>query len=384
MEEYRVLPAAEKEEIKGRVREALQRLPEVLFAYLHGSFLEAPAFRDLDVTGAGREKVSGLPVAKISPTKIVTGRGAGGGGPLKRVMSISLGSSRRNHVVEMDILGERFHIQRIGTDGDIKQAIALIRELDGKVDAFGMGGIDLHVRAGNRRYTIREALPIARAASRTPIVDGGGLKDTLEREVVRYLQEEVGLPLRGKKVLLVSGVDRFGMAEALVDAGCEVTFGDLIFILGLPVPLRSLRALDWVARVIAPIACRLPISVLYPTGSKQDRVSPRYARYYREAEIIAGDFHFIRRYMPERLDGKIILTNTVTREDVEELRRRGVAMLVTTTPELEGRSFGTNVIEGVLVALAGKRPEEITPADYLDLLKRINFRPRVEKLAANT
>ncbi len=49
MEEYRVLPAAEKEEIKGRVREALQRLPEVLFAYLHGSFLEAPAFRDLDV-----------------------------------------------------------------------------------------------------------------------------------------------------------------------------------------------------------------------------------------------------------------------------------------------------------------------------------------------
>ena len=54
--------------------------------------------------------------------------------------------------------------------------------------------------------------------------------------------------------------------------------------------------------------------------------------------------------------------------------------LVTSTPEFDGRSFGTNVMEGVLVALSGKRPEELTPQDYMDLLKRINWTPRIVDL----
>jgi len=52
--------------------------------------------------------------------------------------------------------------------------------------------------------------------------------------------------------------------------------------------------------------------------------------------VIAGDFHIIRRKLPDSLEGKGILTNTVTSQDLEELKKRGVAWLVTTTPELEG------------------------------------------------
>ncbi len=300
---------------------------------------------------------------------------------MKRVVSISLGSSSRDHAVETEVLGQKFSIERIGTDGDIKKAISLIKELDGKVDAFGMGGIDLYVRAGGRKYLLREAAPIARAAKKTPIVDGGGLKDTLERKVIKYLKEDYGLPLEKMKVLVVSAVDRFGMAEALGEVGAEMTLGDLIFVLGLPIPLRSLKVLDWVARAIAPIVCQLPISMLYPTGEKQKTVKPKYWKYYHEADIIAGDFHFIRRYMPDQLDGKTILTNTVTAADVGELKRRGVKRLVTTTPELNGRSFGTNVMEGVLVALADKPVDQLTSEDYLDLLERMNFTPRIEELA---
>lgn len=299
----------------------------------------------------------------------------------KRIVSISLGSSKRNHSVEAEFLGQRFCIERIGTDGDRELAIAMIRELDGKVDAFGMGGIDLYICAGNRRYVLRDAKKIARAARQTPIVDGSGLKNTLERRVVRYLAEEAVIPLAGRKVLLVSGVDRFGMAEALVEAGAEVTFGDLLFGLGIPLPLKSLRSLDLAARLLAPIVCQLPFTMLYPTGEKQEQVTPKYSRFYQQAEIIAGDFHFIRRYLPETLAGQTILTNTVTADDVEFLRRRGAGMLITTTPELEGRSFGTNVLEGLLVVLAGKPADQITAADYNELLDRIGIKPRIVKLA---
>ena len=38
---------------------------------------------------------------------------------MKRAVSISLGSSKRNKAVEVDLLGERVSIERIGTDGDM-------------------------------------------------------------------------------------------------------------------------------------------------------------------------------------------------------------------------------------------------------------------------
>ncbi len=299
---------------------------------------------------------------------------------MKKVISVSLGSSKRNSVAELEILGQMVRIERIGTDGDQAKAIKLIEELDGHVDAFGMGGIDLYVWAGKKRYILRDAVPIARAAKKTPIVDGSGLKNTLERRVVRYLQEENIIDLKGKKVLMVCGVDRFGMAEALSEAGCQMTFGDLIFVVGCPVPLHSLKTLHMTAAVLGPIISKLPFRMLYPTGEKQEKVQPKHSRYYHENEIIAGDFHFIRRYMPMDMKDKIIITNTVTKDDVEELRKRGVKTLITTTPELNGRSFGTNVMEAVLVSLADKPAKDLSAEDYTDLLDRIGFTPRIEDL----
>ncbi|NPV28690.1 MAG: quinate 5-dehydrogenase [Firmicutes bacterium] len=299
---------------------------------------------------------------------------------MKRIISVSLGSSKRDHKVEAEFLGEKFLIERIGTDGDMNRAIQMIRELDGKVDAFGMGGIDLYLVAGKRRWMIREAKKIAAAARLTPIVDGSGLKNTLERKVVPYLQKELGWSLAGKRALMVSAVDRFGLAEALTEAGCMMTFGDLIFALGIPIPLHNLKTLEMLARLLLPILSQLPFKYLYPTGAKQEEVTAKYERYYLDADIIAGDFHFIRRYMPPKLPGKIVITNTVTRDDVELLRERGAAVLVTTTPEFGGRSFGTNVLEGVLISLLGKTTAEVTPEDYSALLDRIGFKPRVEYL----
>ncbi|MBC7340775.1 MAG: quinate 5-dehydrogenase [Firmicutes bacterium] len=296
-----------------------------------------------------------------------------------RVVSISLGSSARDHVARAEFLGRQVLVERRGTDGDIGKAIRLVRELDGQVDAFGMGGIDLYLQAGRRRYRVRDAVPIARAARETPMVDGSGLKGTLERRVIRLLVGDYGLDLRGKTALLVCAMDRFGMAQALVEAGCRVIMGDLMFGLGVPVPLYSLRSLDLLARVLAPLIVQLPFRLLYPTGERQKENRPRFEAYYRRSDIIAGDYLFIARHMPDRLEGKIVITNTVTRADVEALRARGVSLLVTTTPDLEGRSFGTNVMEALLIALSGRR-SPLAPAEYEEMLDRIGLRPRVERL----
>lgn len=297
---------------------------------------------------------------------------------MKSVVSISLGSSKRDHKLEQVFGGQSFRIERIGTDGDKNKAIKLIRELDGKVDAFGLGGTDLYIYAGSRRYTFRESVKIVSAARITPVVDGSGLKNTLERKVVDFLINKRGMSLQGKKVLLVCAVDRFGLAEALVKAGTAAVFGDLLFGLGLPFPIRSLSSLARLAAVVAPVITRLPVKLFYPTGDTQNEYAPRFGRYFHEADIIAGDFHFIRRYMPSELAGKTIITNTVTVEDEKLLAGRGITTLITTTPEMGGRSFGTNILEAVLISIAGRRPENLTAEDYSRILDEIGVEPRIK------
>jgi hypothetical protein len=302
---------------------------------------------------------------------------------VKKIVSVSLGSSTRDHQVEVDWLGEHLDIRRVGFDGSLDRAIAALRKLDGTVDAIGLGGIDVYLYAGSKRYALRDGLRMLEAVHITPVVDGSGLKNTLERETISYLQQHGIVNFEALPVLMVSALDRFGMAAALVQAGADVTFGDFIFALGIDKPVKTLPEFEALAEKYLPDACKLPFQFFYPTGRKQERApEPKFPQYYHAASLIAGDFHFIRQHMPDDLSGKTIITNTVTPANVDELRERHVARLITTTPNLGGRSFGTNVMEAALLAIMGKRWEEVSETDYRQLLKRLDFHPHVRDLVA--
>jgi hypothetical protein len=303
---------------------------------------------------------------------------------VKHIVSVSLGSSRRDKRSEVEIAGERFLIERIGTDGDLRRFQSLFAELDGKVDALGIGGADLHIWVGNRRYTFRSIQKLVSVAKKTPVVDGSGLKNTLEREAVRWLQAHGIIDFSRSTVLLVAAVDRFGMAQELARCARQVIYGDFVFAIGLPIPIRSYRTVEWLGRMLLPIITRLPFQWFYPTGEKQEQRTPRAPRLFQQADVIAGDWHYIRRYMPDQLPGKRVITNTVRRADVELLRQAGVAQLITTTPVIEGETFATNVMEGVIVALTGRHPDELTAQDYLDMLHRLGWQPGVIELGRET
>jgi hypothetical protein len=299
---------------------------------------------------------------------------------MKHVVSISLGSSQRNRSVELCFAGVPFRVERVGTDGNVRRAEEMIAERDGNVDAIGLGGVDRYLYAGKRRYELRDAARMASAAKRTPVVDGGGIKRILEPLLLRRLVDEGVLEVAGKRVLLMSGVDRPGMAETFPALGGKMVYGDLLYAVGVPVAITSLRQIEVAASLLLPLLRRLPISVLYPTGGKQEQTKTKFPKHFEWADIIAGDFQFIRRYMPDSLKGKIVVTNTTRSGDVEELRKRGVKRLITTTPTISGESFGANVMEGVLVALSGKRPDDLTEADYIGLMEQIGWKPGVTEL----
>lgn len=287
---------------------------------------------------------------------------------MKRAVSISLGSPKRDFSEALNLLGQEVRVERIGTDGDQVRAVKLIRDLDSApgnhVGAIGLGGIDLYLYIGQKRYTFREAQKLAGQAKHTPIVCGAGIKNTLERRVVERLNTAFGL--EGKKVFMVSAGDRWGMAEALSRTGAKVRYGDLVSLLGLPLPIRSLNASRLLGHTLMPFVRHLPIKWIYPTGSAQEQDGKsNFSRFYAWADVIAGDWHLVRRYLPPHLNGKIILTNTTTAENVQLLRERGAKLLVTTTPRLNGRSIPTNMLEAALVTASGGKLLTLEETDAL-------------------
>lgn len=298
---------------------------------------------------------------------------------MKQAVSISIGHSKRDKKVIIDLLGEKVSLERIGTDGDMKKAAELFRELDGKVDAFGIGGADLGLQVDKKYYPLHSVKPMIRYIRKTPFVDGLGLKTTLERRTAAFLERHIGSEIIRKRVLFTSGADRWGLAMGFVNTGWKCVFGDLMFGLGIPLPIFTIDRVKTIASFAIPIVSRVPFKMLYPTGEKQEINEPKFEKWYNWASVIAGDCHFVKHHMPENMKGKIVVTNTTTPEDVEFFRERGVKYLITTTPCLEGRSFGTNMMEAALVAVSGKK-RPLTLTELNQLIDELHLEPQIHRL----
>jgi hypothetical protein len=261
----------------------------------------------------------------------------------------------------------------------MEKAARLYQELDGKVDAFGVGGADLGLQVDQLWYPLYSVRPMVRFIQQTPVVDGAGLKNTLEAQLGHFVEEHLGHFIDPKTALITSGADRWGMTRSFLDVGFACVFGDLMFGLGIPLPIRSERAIKILAALVMPIVGRLPFEWIYPTGEKQEHREPKFVGYYEWASVVAGDCHYVKRHMPERMQGKVIVTNTTTPEDISLFRSVGVSYLVTSTPVLEGRSFGTNMMEAALIAVSGKK-RPLTHPELSQIIEDLGLRPQLQRL----
>jgi hypothetical protein len=296
---------------------------------------------------------------------------------MKRAVSVSLGSSKRDKSVTIKLKDQQILVERIGTDGNIDKARELYLDLDGKVDAFGVGGVDLYLRLNEREYPLRAALKLVSGVTQSPLCDGRGLKHTLERRVFELAHPQLG-DVHFKQAFIPVAVDRLGLAEGVSEISERIVFGDLMVALGIPIPVYGIPNFKRVARVMLPIVSWFPMSMLF-YGSDGAEQEPKYVKYFQGSDLIAGDFLFMRKYMPMDMSGKTILTNTTTEENFDLLRSRGVKTVITTTPRYDGRSFGTNMMEAALTAYAGKG-RNLTDSELNELIDELALKPTVMNL----
>jgi predicted amino acid dehydrogenase len=312
---------------------------------------------------------------------------------MRRIVSISLGSAQRDYQFVTSILGQTIEVRRIGTNGDVDMAAGLVRAYDGKVDAIGLGGLTPIFRIGAARYLHREALGIAAGAQRTPVTDGAGFKATLERWAIHRANElERGL-FNYRRILITSGIERYELAQALAQYDAELRFADPIVHTGLAFlpPPRSLRQLELYAATTLPVTALLPYRILHPVALGHEGHDPRAEKLFAWADVIAGDFAYIRRFAPSDLRNKVIVTDDPSPAEIADLQARGVSTLITMAPPLRNLDdiptsqpfVATDVLEAIAIAVmeSGAHPDHASLIDFIDQAK---WGPTIQQLTQSS
>lgn len=149
---------------------------------------------------------------------------------------------------------------------------------------------------------------------------------------------------------------------------------------------RSIPQLDVYAATILPIAALLPYRVLHPVALGSEGHDARAEKHFAWADVIAGDFAYIRRFAPRDLKHKVIVTDDPSPEEIEDLRARGVRTLVTLSPRLAGgaslsRPFvSADVLEAIVVAILESGPTP-TEGEIINFIDEAEWGPEVMTLS---
>ncbi len=255
------------------------------------------------------------------------------------VVSVSLGAPGRDRDTVVRVGGDAVRVRRVGCNGDYEKAQRFLSELDGKVGAIGLGGLNFSYRTQEKTWPMPGATRLRQAVRLTPLVDGSGFKDAIEPQAAQ------ALPGKGR-ALVVSVLDRPAAARALAAAGYRVQAGDPHFALGMPIWPSDAR-FQAMAAVAMPILRHLPRGAVY--GERPDRTERQPARW----DVIWGDVQLLRRH-PVGLGGAILIGGSLRSDDADWLRQRGVRMLIAASPPVDGEVFGANVWDAILAALHGR------------------------------
>ncbi|MBE2240817.1 MAG: serine carboxypeptidase [Caldilineaceae bacterium] len=301
---------------------------------------------------------------------------------MKRIAVIHLDDVMYDEVVHF--LGQDLEIYHRGCNGDVEQARALIAEQDGKVDAIGLEGLpsQLHLGSVHRSHEVGVTLP--GAASKTPVVDGGGIRPGLERWAVILADRAQPGIFAEKRVLMTPGLNHSGLVQALARHTKSIHYADPIIYFGLPdVPLVGARStLEQAALPTLEQLKDAPFRRLMPLPGAPGHT--RAAEPFQKADVIAGDIGAIRRYAPERLAHKTVVVEWAEQADLDDLRRRGVSIVVTLMPSLDpGNPLGrwsAATVEAVLVALRRDPNQPLSEDTYLDLMADIQWTPGIRYL----
>ncbi len=295
---------------------------------------------------------------------------------MKKVVTVTLGSSKQDFEFKTKFLGQSFTVARMGADRDTGKAWELMRRQQATADAIGLGEIPDHYHVGLRTVMNKETERLTNVVTRVPVTTGATLRRLLQVRAVRHVQKELGSYFNNNLVLFLSGMRNYDMAVAMADYTKNLSFADAIFQTGAPTMLTSLEQLELYAKgsqlMLNGKSGELLEATL--TGFKNRRVASVVAK----SHVIVGTFaEFEAVGNRSNLEGKTLITSAVDDERMAFFTKCKVNLVVDVSPKLFDKVVGINTIEAMILAALEKPTEEVSDDDFAEILDELDIKPRM-------
>jgi predicted amino acid dehydrogenase len=295
---------------------------------------------------------------------------------MKKVVTVTLGSSKQDFEFKTEFLGQSFSVRRMGADQDTGKAWELMRRQQATADAIGLGEISDHYHVGLRTVVNKETQRLTNVVTRVPVTTGATLRRLLQVRAVRYVQKELGHYFNNNLVLFLSGMRNYDMAVALSDYTKNLSFADALFQTGAPKMLGSLEQLELYAKgsnfmLSGKTGQMLEASL---SGIKNKLVADVVAK----SHVIVGTFAEIKAVgNATNLEGKTLITSAVTDERMAFFTKCKVNLVIDVSPKLFPEVVAINTIEAMILAALEKPQEEVSDDDFDEILDELHVTPRL-------
>jgi predicted amino acid dehydrogenase len=295
---------------------------------------------------------------------------------MKTVISISLGSKNQDFEFTTSFLGQKLHVQRVGTDGSSARASKLLRHWERHADAIGLGVVKDSYRIGAQRLIDADSSRLSRIVTRVPVTTGARLSDIFLEWAVRHAQNKLGHYFDNANVLFFSGMANYKLAMSMSEYSSNLQFADPLLQLGVPKLLTSLDALGLYASGMHYVSDWTPPRVIPAVLLKQ------WTRFVLskaliKATMVVAPVHELDDFGLEELAGKTIITSNVNDERLARFKDKGVNMVIDGSPVLAGHVLGPEMLDAMIIAATGKAPEDILEDDIVEIISGLKMTPRI-------
>ncbi len=293
------------------------------------------------------------------------------------IVHVSLTGSERDYNKDVTFLQHDFRIMRMGTNGDVATAEALVRKWADEAAAIAVTGIREARAAGLYDGELEAIERVKRATTAVPVTDGHALRDVLQEWAIRHVQTEMPGFFNNARTVVLGGVNHDRTTRILREFTQNLEFADPLLRLDLPAKLDSIPVLGLAADVgLWPIR-RLPGQVKSRLNAPGQRISNAMARKAaRNCDVVVATYDELTSFGLEDLAGKTVVTSAISDDRLADLASRGVDMVLDATPQPFHVTVVAAVLEAMMLATVSSSGG-LTNDDLLDMIISAGLEPRV-------
>ena len=150
------------------------------------------------------------------------------------IVNVSLASSDRDYDELATFLERDFRIVRLGTNGDVAAAEALVREWADTAAAIAVTGIREARAAGLYDGELEAIGQVMRATDAIPVADGHALRDVLQEWAIRHVQVEMPGFFNNARTVVLGGLNHARTTRILREYTQNLEFADPLLRFDVP------------------------------------------------------------------------------------------------------------------------------------------------------